>query len=88
MKGWNLNIETTNFTFAPETVNQESSPNQGHAHLYINGEKITRIYSNWYHLPELPKGDNEIKITINTNLHEDLIYQGKVIGDRTSINNN
>jgi len=87
MKGWNILIETTNFTFAPETVNQESSPNQGHGHLYINGEKITRLYSNWYYISDLPKGDHEIKITLNTNLHEDLIYQGQIIGDRTSINN-
>jgi hypothetical protein len=88
IKGWNLEIETTNFTFNPETVNQDSNPNKGHAHLYINGKKVTRIYGNWYHISELPKGENEIKVTLNTNLHEDLIYQGNVIGDRVIIINN
>lgn len=87
MKGWNLEIKTTNFTFNPETVNQDSNPNKGHAHLYINGKKVTRIYGNWYHISELPKGENEIKVTLNTNLHEDLIYQGNVINDRVMINN-
>ncbi|AUC62183.1 hypothetical protein AA637_13970 [Cyanobacterium sp. HL-69] len=86
-EGWNLKIVTENFDFAPQEVNQESSINQGHGHLYINGEKITRIYGNWYHISDLPKGENEIKITLNTNLHEDLIYQGTIIGDRTIIIN-
>ncbi|WP_241735265.1 hypothetical protein [Cyanobacterium stanieri] len=88
MTGWNVKIITDNFTFAPETVNQESNINQGHAHLYINGEKITRIYDNWYYISDLPKGENEIKINLNTNLHEELIYQGTIIGDRTVIINN
>lgn len=87
IKGWNLEIKTTNFTFNPETVNKDSNPNKGHAHLYINGKKVTRIYGNWYHISELSKGENEIKVTLNTNLHEDLIYHGNVIGDRVIINN-
>ncbi|AFZ47481.1 hypothetical protein Cyast_1519 [Cyanobacterium stanieri PCC 7202] len=87
MKGWNVKISTENFDFVPDTVNQESSINQGHGHLYINGEKITRIYGNWHYISELPKGENEIKITLNTNLHEELIYQGEIIGDRTVIIN-
>ncbi|BAQ62800.1 hypothetical protein GM3708_3206 [Geminocystis sp. NIES-3708] len=88
MKGWNLEIKTTNFTFNPETLNEDSNPNKGHAHLYINEEKVTRIYSNWYHISELPKGENKIKVTLNTNLHEDLIYHGNVIGDQVIIMNN
>lgn len=61
-QGCNLEIKTTNFQFAPEKVNQEGTLNEGHAHLYINGEKITRIYDNWYDLSELKPGINEIKI--------------------------
>lgn len=87
VKGWNLHLITTNFKFAPELISQESSPNQGHAHLYINGEKITRIYSNWYYILDLPKGNNEIKITLNTNQHENLVYEGKIIGNTIFINN-
>ncbi|MGI0481726.1 hypothetical protein ACN4EE_13160 [Geminocystis sp. CENA526] len=81
VKGWNLEIQSSNFVFKPENINQNSNINEGHGHLYINGEKITRIYSNWYHIPELPKGKNEIKVTLNTNLHEDLMYKGNVIQD-------
>jgi hypothetical protein len=87
MKGWNLEIKTTNFTFNPKMINEDSNPNNGHAHLYINGKKVSRIYGNFYYISELPKGENEIKVTLNTNLHEDLIYNKNVIGDQVMINN-
>lgn len=85
VKGWNLEIKLTNFALAPERVNQANQPNEGHAHLYINGEKVTRIYSDWYYLSELPPGNNEIKISLNTNSHEFLIFEGKTIEDAETI---
>lgn len=39
MQGWNLEVQVTNFTFAPERVNASTLPTEGHAHLFINGEK-------------------------------------------------
>jgi hypothetical protein len=81
IKGWNLEVELNNFIFTPEMVNQENELNKGHAHLYINGEKVTRLYGNWYYLKELPVGKNEIRVIINTNQHEELIYQDNVIQD-------
>jgi hypothetical protein len=87
LKGWNLEIKTTNFTFTPENLGIGNNPSHGHAHLYVNGQKITRIYSNWYYISELPSGENEIKVTLNTDSHQDLVDQGQIIGDRIMINN-
>jgi hypothetical protein len=84
-KGWNLEVKITNFSFAPEKINQESKFNEGHAHIYINGKKLTRLYSNWYYLEDLPKGKNEIKISLNTNNHETLVSGGKMIEDTVII---
>ena len=81
LQGWNLEIKLDNFEFAPEMVNEENEPNKGHAHLYVNGEKIDRVYGNWYHLSTLPPGENKIKVALNTNGHESLMYQGKLIED-------
>ena len=81
VKGWNLEIKLENFQLTPQDVNSDNQSNQGHAHLFVNGEKITRIYSNWYYLKTLPVGSNEVKISLNTNSHESLIYQGKMIED-------
>jgi hypothetical protein len=87
MRGWNVHIQTQNFVFAPEDVNQGSqsvsqAPNQpvkGHAHLFVNGQKLTRLYGPWYYLESLPSGHNELRVTLATNQHEDLVYQGNVI---------
>ncbi len=81
VKGWNLEIKLDNFQLTPQDVNSDNQPNQGHAHLYVNGEKVTRIYGNWYYLETLPTGSNEVKIGLNTNGHESLMYQGKMIED-------
>ncbi|MEB3210859.1 MAG: hypothetical protein VKL39_05870 [Leptolyngbyaceae bacterium] len=79
VNGWNLELVTENFDFAPERVNGESLINEGHAHLYINGEKVMRIYSHWHHLPELESGMNMVRVTLNANGHEELVNQGEVV---------
>jgi hypothetical protein len=84
--GWNLEVVVSNFTFAPEKLSQQSNYNEGHAHLYVNNQKISRIYSNWYYLSSLPSGENKIKVTLNTNNHQSLVSQGKAIEDTVIIN--
>lgn len=79
MRGWNLEVKVSNFKFAPEKVNQESKATEGHAHLYINGKKLTRLYGSWYYLSSLEPGSNKITVTLNTNGHEDLVNKGKPI---------
>lgn len=77
--GWNLEVQTENWTFAPEHVNQANVPAEGHAHLYINGEKLTRIYSNWHYLPSLPPGEHTLTVGLNANSHETLMHNGQPI---------
>lgn len=81
LKGWNLEMRVSNFQFAPEKVNQANNFPEGHAHLYINGEKVTRIYGNWYYLEALELGSNEITIGLNSNSHEALVYDSERIAD-------
>ena len=85
VSGWNLYVGTANFTFTPENVNGESSPTEGHGDLYINDQPVRRIYSRWTHLPELPHGQNEIRVTLNANGHETLTTQGTPIEDTATI---
>jgi hypothetical protein len=79
VRGWNLQVMTTNFSFAPEQVNEANSPGMGHGHLYVNGEYLSRIYGPWLHLPELPSGQTEITVGLNANGHESLTYNGQKI---------
>ncbi|NJR68481.1 MAG: hypothetical protein HC771_07270 [Synechococcales cyanobacterium CRU_2_2] len=85
MRGWNLQAAVSNFSFAPERVNQRSLTTEGHAHLFINGEKITRLYGPWYYIPELPPGEHEIRVELNANGHETLITGGEAIADTVKI---
>ncbi|MEO1620274.1 MAG: hypothetical protein AAFU53_04475 [Cyanobacteria bacterium J06632_3] len=85
VRGWNLYVGTANFDFAPTKVNGESSPTEGHAYLYINEEPIQRIYGTWTHLPTLPGGTNEIRVTLNANGHEILTTQNEPIEDSVTV---
>jgi hypothetical protein len=79
-RGWNLEVRVTNFQFAPEHVNQAGATTaEGHAHLYIDGVKITRLYGNWYYLESLAPGKHEVMVNLNTNDHGMLMHNGQPI---------
>ena len=84
-KGWNLEVQTEHFTFTPEQVNDVNQPNVGHGHLYVNGEKITRLYSNWFYLDHLDAGTNEITVSLHANGHEVWTHEGEAIAHTTTI---
>lgn len=79
MRGWNLQVQTANFRFAPEHIMQSSLPSEGHAHLYVDGKKVTRLYSEWYYLENLQPGRREITVSLSTNQHEELTHNGRAI---------
>lgn len=75
---WLLKIQTENFTFTPEKIgSKEVSYNEGHAHLFMNGKKINRLYGHYYNLDYLKEGKYEIKVTLHANNHELLTHEGK-----------
>lgn len=78
-KGWNLSIHVSRFKFTPNHVNQKHKTGEGHAHLYVNGIKIARMYSPYYHISNLPLIDNEISVVLNSNAHEILKNQNIII---------
>lgn len=76
--GYNLHVRTENFRWAPENVNGEDRSGEGHAHLYINGDKVARLYGPWYHLNGLEPGDS-IRVTLSSNSHADLVRNGEPV---------
>lgn len=70
--GWNLEVATTHFRFAPEAAGAPPRPGEGHAHLYVNGRKVARLYGPWFHLASLPKGEARLRVTLNANDHRPL----------------
>ncbi len=81
--GYNIQIITKNFTLTPDKINQAPIANEGHAHLFVNGEKVTRLYGGWYYLSddELLSGDNMVEVTLNANDHSDWGLNGQHISD-------
>lgn len=79
VEGWNVFVAIQKFEFAPELVNGSNVDNKGHAHLYINGSKLARLYGPAYHIESLPFGPHEMKIVLNTNGHEEYAILGRPI---------
>ncbi len=74
-----VHITTEGWRWAPEEVNQEHTPGAGHAHIYVDGEKITRVYGPDYHLTGLEPGEREIRVNLNSNQHSELLVEGQLV---------
>lgn len=77
-QGWNIHIETTNFTFAPKEVGKENKPGYGHAHVFVNGEKWGRVYGSDVYMSDLKAGD-ELKVVLSTNDHKTYMHDGEEV---------
>ena len=54
-------------------------------HLYIDGNKIARIYGEWYHLDELPEDAQMISVGLYANNHQPLAVDGVAITDMVMV---
>ncbi len=83
--GYNIYIETENFTFTPNEASESHVDNQGHAHIYVDGKKVGRVYGPWYHLPALEEGEHVIKVELNGNDHATLVVDGKEVSATVTV---
>lgn len=83
---FNLEINTENFRFAPENISDEHVENTGHAHVYVDNALISRSYGNWYHIPRLKPGNHTIRVTLNTNQHDEYSTPDGIIQEETEVN--
>lgn len=77
--GYNLNVRTTAFRWAPWNASKAHRNGQGHAHLYVDGKKVTRLYGPWYFLGDLETGKHYVKVTLNGNDHGDYVHGDKPV---------
>jgi len=85
VSGFNLHAECTNLTWAAEKAGFDHVDGEGHAHVYVDGEKVARIYGEWYHLTGLTPGRHEVKVTLNANTHAAYAVDGVEISDSVVI---
>lgn len=101
MSGYNLTLLTDNYLLTPppsglsmmQMMSAEISNDgrvQGHGHLYVNGEKVQRLYGNYVHLPAnlFKQGPNSISVTLNNHGHMYWTQGGKKVVATLFINNN
>ncbi|HUU33321.1 MAG TPA: hypothetical protein VMW48_04615, partial [Vicinamibacterales bacterium] len=81
MGGFNLQTTTDNFTWAPQHASGDAMPGEGHAHVYVDGEKVTRVYSEWHFIgPMVMKpGQHEVTVTLNGNDHNQYSADGEPV---------
>ena len=79
-----LQIVTSNFEWAPERVNGQSFPKMGHAHVYVNGEKVLRAYGEWLQIPNVPEGAT-IRVVLNANDHSAWAINGQPIAAEITV---
>ena len=79
VEGWNLRIRTTDFEIVPENVSTDHVDGEGHMHLYVDGEKVSRIYGEWHHITGLQPGSHDVRVELSSNNHSALSIDGEII---------
>ncbi|MEO1561863.1 MAG: hypothetical protein AAFR98_00370 [Pseudomonadota bacterium] len=77
--GWNVFVQTTNFLFVPENVRGALVANEGHGHVYLNGEKLQRLYGPYFHIDPQEPGTHQLTVTLNAHNHAVFSVNGEVV---------
>ena len=83
--GFNVHVKTTNFTWRPEMASMKHVQGEGHAHVFLDGRKIMRIYNEWFHLNTFQfatrSGEQLLSVEFVGNDHAPYTIQGSPVGD-------
>lgn len=62
---------TQNFEFvkSDEKAAEKPTHGQGHAHIYLDGQLIAKVYDPQFMLKKLPKGEHELRVELAYNNH-------------------
>ena len=66
---WAVTLDVAHFTFDPDAEEPIHVPGHGHAHLYLNGIKLQRMFGPNASIGALPAGDFVVQVSLNTNDH-------------------
>ena len=82
--GFNVHVLTSNFVWRPEMASMKHVAGEGHAHVYLDGRKIMRIYNEWFHLNTYQfstrPGEQLLSIEFVGNDHAPYTIQGLPVG--------
>lgn len=82
--GFNVQVQTSRFTWRPDMASMKHVEGEGHAHVYLDGRKIMRIYNNWFHLNTFQfatkSGEQLVSIELVGNDHAPYTTEGLPVG--------
>jgi copper(I)-binding protein len=79
--GAEIKLNTQNFTFINVEDGTAHTSNQGHAHVYLNGLKLGRLYSDTYEIGALSVGIYTLSVALNSNDHRPYINDSGPVMD-------
>ena len=79
--GYNVRTQTEDFAFTPQNIDQVAIPGEGHAHLYVDGVKVARVYGEWHFLKSLPQEAETLRVTLYANDHRAFALDGVPVSD-------
>lgn len=82
---WVLGVNFENLEIREDKVDQENVPGEGHAHVYVNGEKVSRLFAEEYTFEDPLKGGDVVSVEINTNDHRPYTHDGVAIDDEFTV---
>ncbi len=83
-----ITIETSDgFSFVDDDTGTANGhvDGEGHVHLYVDGEKITRVYAPTYTHSGLAPGVHTVRVELSTNEHHPYSIGGLPVDDQVSI---
>jgi hypothetical protein len=82
--GFNVRVKSKNFLWRPASASMKHVNGEGHAHVYLDGRKIMRIYNQWFHLNTYQfatrAGNQLVSIEFVGNDHAPYTIQGVPLG--------
>jgi len=78
-EGWLVHLDLANVELSSDLADKPHKPGTGHAHLYLNGLKLQRMYSTEARIGALPPGQYMVRVVLNTNDHQAYAVGGEPV---------
>ncbi|WP_171132949.1 MULTISPECIES: hypothetical protein [unclassified Ruegeria] len=78
-EGFDVEIRVENFEFTRVDDSAPHVDGQGHAHIYLNGLKLGRLYEERFAIGTLAPGEYVLSVVLNTNDHRPYVSNGEPV---------
>ena len=73
-----VEVSLENFTITPDNIDADPIDNEGHLHLYLDGDRVTRFTDLEIEI-EVPDGEHLVEVELSANNHSAYLLNGEPI---------